>query len=513
MKMTISEEPLQLVLRDFEAHAASGRAQVEAMRQGTATYKGLPIKFGYLPKYFSEEGFEKLKADLECAWRILVRVIEEYLDHADYRALFGFAPDLEEMILRRPAYRTLLPVCRLDIFLNEETGDFKFCEFNADGSSAMNENAELYRTYPETLLYRQMEERYEQQTFELFDSWVKTFLEIYAEAKPQEDADPSASRKDAVTPASRKDAALQQTGTGESRPADTADRSSAQTETGEVAATREALAKGIGEKDCRETDLPVVAIVDFLEKGSSSAEFEAFRQAFARAGCPAYIAEIRDLRYEDGRLLTPDGHAIDAVYRRAVTSDILAHREEVQAFLEAARDRKVCLIGDFCTQVVHDKVLFRILHDPRTAAFLSEEENAYIAAHVPYTAMLTKETAARQDVRGDKDRWILKPRDSYGAHGIYPGRQCTEEEWNAQLDARADTDYILQEFVTPFRTDNINFGEPGAPVWQSFSNMTGIYLYGGRLAGIYSRASVTPIISVEGDEHEMTSIILKPRKK
>ena len=64
--------------------------------------------------------------------------------------------------------------------------------------------------------------------------------------------------------------------------------------------------------------------------------------------------------------------------------------------------------------------------------------------------------------------------------------------------------------MTPYRTENIFFGEE-EPAWKSFSNMTGVYLYGGRLAGIYSRASVTPIISVEGDEHEMTSVILKER--
>jgi hypothetical protein len=170
---------------------------------------------------------------------------------------------------------------------------------------------------------------------------------------------------------------------------------------------------------------------------------------------------------------------------------------------------------------VHDKVLFRILHHARTASFLSEEDKAFIEAHVPFTAMLTRETADRQDVRRNKDKWIIKPRDSYGAHGIYPGRLCSEEEWNAQLDQRADTDYILQEFVTPYRTENIYFGPAkpqtagpaayGRPRWQSFSNMTGVYLYGGEVAGIYSRASVTPIISVEGDEHEMTSIVLKER--
>ena len=67
MKMTIEEEPRMLVLQNFEAHAASGREQIEEMRRGTATYKGVPIKFGYLPKYFSEEGFAKLKRDLEQA--------------------------------------------------------------------------------------------------------------------------------------------------------------------------------------------------------------------------------------------------------------------------------------------------------------------------------------------------------------------------------------------------------------------------------------------------------------
>ena len=433
MKMTVFEEPRALVLNDFAAHSASGLAQIQEMRRGTATYKGVPIKFGYLPKYFSQEGFAKLKEDLEHTWRILVRVIGRYLDDPDYRRLFGFSPELEQMILRRPAYRTLLPVCRLDIFLNEETGAFKFCEFNADGSSAMNENAELNRTYRNTLLCREMDERYRQDTFELFDSWVQTFLGIWRETGRE--------------------------------------------------------------------DLPVVAIVDFLEKGSSAAEFTAFREAFERAGLEAYVAEIRDMRYEDGSLMTADGHRIDAVYRRAVTSDILAHRDEVQAFLQAARDRKVCLIGDFCTQVVHDKVLFRILHDPYTAAFLAEEDNAFIADHVPYTAMLTGEMAEREDVRENREKWIIKPRDSYGAHGIYPGRLCSPDEWREQLDAHADKDYILQEFVTPYRTENIYFGAE-QPKWQSFSNMTGVFLYGGRVAGIYSRASVTPIISVEGDEHE-----------
>jgi hypothetical protein len=50
----------------------------------------------------------------------------------------------------------------------------------------MNENAELYRTYRNTLLYREMDGKYEQVMFELFDFWVEVFLGIWKEAQEKE---------------------------------------------------------------------------------------------------------------------------------------------------------------------------------------------------------------------------------------------------------------------------------------------------------------------------------------
>ncbi len=52
-------------------------------------------------------------------------------------------PKLEELILNRPTYYSPIPIARIDIFYNEKTGDFKFCEFNTDGTSAMNEDRKL----------------------------------------------------------------------------------------------------------------------------------------------------------------------------------------------------------------------------------------------------------------------------------------------------------------------------------------------------------------------------------
>ncbi len=88
-----------------------------------------------------------------------------------------------ELILREKRYDCNIPIARIDIFYNEDTGDFKFCEFNTDGSSAMNEDRELNIGIKRTLGYKQLSELYDLSTFELFDSWAEKSLEIYHSAK------------------------------------------------------------------------------------------------------------------------------------------------------------------------------------------------------------------------------------------------------------------------------------------------------------------------------------------
>ena len=451
---------------DVEGHDKSGEEENQEILRSDAKYMGSPVKMLYFPKAFTEQGFSRVREAGETAWKILVKVIREYLDHPDYRKLFGFPAELEEMICRRPEYSMLLPLCRLDMFLNEETGDFKFCEFNADGSSAMNENRIMTEAYRKTEMYRDFAERYEQEPFELFDSWVRVFLNLVRQAGHY-------------------------------------------------------------------PEHPQVAVVDFLEKSITFAELEAFAEAFRRQGSDACVAEIRGLTYDGEHLYTPEGFRIDAIYRRAVTGDILDHRGEIEPFLSAVRDRKVCLIGDFCTQVVHDKILFKILHLDRTKAFLSDEENRYIEEHVPYTADLTPDLLTKEKFMhtewvcrsGKICRWILKPEDSYGAHGIYYSGDLTDEKWQELLKERAGKGYVIQEYVSPYRTLNADYTDTDyrdnpwqeqakgqkSPRIHSFANMTGMYLYGGHLAGIYSRLSPLNIISVEGDEHEMVSVVARRR--
>lgn len=434
----INEHYKRLIEENMEENIKTAEASLQYLLNSTAKYKGKPIYSLYMPQAFPEEVKDYLKNCVEMMHGILLKVIREYLDKADYREYFGFPKELEELILHAPKYENLLPICRLDIFYNEENGNFKFCEFNADGCSSMNEDRELNIALKLTKAYQDLEKEYEIHSFELFDSWANAFLEIYRSG-------------------------------------------------------------GFGK------EYPNVAIVDFLELGCSIEEFNQFAESFKKAGMKTKVCEIRKLAFDGEHLYTPDGMIIDAIYRRAVTSDIMKHKEEVQDFLNAVKAGKVCLIGDFCTQVIHDKTLFYLLNHERTYSFLEEEEIQFLKEHIPFTTELTDEKIEEYDIFENQTDWIIKPKDSYGAKGVYAGVNFKKAEWEKLVCEHKNADYIMQEFVMPYRSYNIDFRKKER-VFRKYSNLTGMYVYNGKFAGFYSRQANHEIISSEYDENDVASV-------
>lgn len=114
---------------------------------------------------------------------IFEKVIQKYLDDPEYRKQFPFSKALEELILLPVDYPTAVPVCRIDIFYNEENGQFKFCEFNTDGTSAMNENKVLDDILYMNNAWMHFEKKVPAKRFELVDSWVDAFMETYHSGK------------------------------------------------------------------------------------------------------------------------------------------------------------------------------------------------------------------------------------------------------------------------------------------------------------------------------------------
>lgn len=438
----LNQQYCKKIEKDKMAHAESAKAELAYMNQCSAKYHGRCVSTLYVPKLFTQEDIEQFKNLLSTLYGIFDKVIERYRTDEAYRKLFGFEKRLEELILRKPRYGCKIPMARIDIFYNEETRDFWFCEFNTDGSSAMNEDRELNNGLKLTLGYKQLAEEYKLHTFELFDSWVDESLKIYQE-------------------------------------------------------TESAVEK------------PYVAIVDFMESATNN-EFEIFAESYRRKGLECEICEIRDLQFRDGRLYGAEGKPIDMIYRRAVTSDIMKYYDEVGDFIAAVKAEAVCLMGDFTTQIVHNKVLYQVLHHPMTKTFLTDKENAFVAAHVPYTAKMDADYIPYDAIINQKDDWILKPQDSYGSKGVFAGVEYdSEAKWKEIVDEHRVEDYLVQQFCVPYQTKNIDFSGDADTDFIQVSNLTGLFVYGGQFHGIYSRVSRGKIISTQYSEIALPSLVVE----
>lgn len=440
--LDLNQRYCEMIALDKEAHAKSAQKEIAYINQSTAKYHGRCVSTLYVPKLFTEEDISNFKQLVQELYGIFDKVILHYREDAAYRRLFGFSEQLEKLILRSPKYESWIPIARIDIFYNEETKDFKFCEFNTDGSSAMNEDRELNIALKETLGYQELSQEFQINTFELFDSWAGTSLRIYRETEG-----------------------------------------------------------AVGQ--------PHIAIVDFMESATDN-EFEIFAESYRKCGMECEICEIRNLKYRGGRLYGESGKAIDMIYRRAVTGDIMKHYDEVLDFVQAVKEEAVCLIGDFTTQIVHNKVLYQILHHPMTQAFLTEEENSYVKAHVPYTALMTADYLPYEDIIKKKDQWILKPLDSYGSKGVFAGVEYASlDEWKEIVDKHRIEGYLVQEFCVPYQTKNIDFSKGADTDFIDVFNLTGLFVYDGVFQGIYSRVSRGQIISTQYSEIALPTVMVK----
>lgn len=276
----------------------------------------------------------------------------------------------------------------------------------------------------------------------------------------------------------------------------------------------------------RKVDEPRFAICDYLDLGVVD-EFYIFCDYFEAAGYDCVVADVRELRFDGTDLRDGSGRIINAIWRRSVTNDVIEHWDESQDLINAVREGAVALIGAFSGHIIHDKQIFQALRHPLTKEFLTEEENAFIEEQVPATYFLADEACDLAAIRSNKDAWIIKPTDAYGARDVYAGKSCTEEEWDALIDRFANgasgAPFLAQRYITPYRTltlppasDAFWLIEQGlmdqndeeSPIrGVSYNNLSGLFLYNGKFQGIFSRLGPLPEISK--DHHGITAATIR----
>ena len=440
--MKLKEQVFEAYRNHINTHMSQNRSGAMAMKEDAEhsplSCGGILEKTTHIPKMFDEDDVELFRRIVRTSCGIFKKVIKNYREDEKYRRLFSFSKELEELILIPAQYDAVIPICRLDIFYHEDTGDFKFCEFNTDGAAAMFRDVEIRKILINNPAHQEVIRRFELEPFELFDSWVETFIKLYH------------------TYPKRK-------------------------------------------------DNPNIAIVDILENATTR-ELEMFARHFQKAGYNCEICDIRRLRFEDGVLCSENGHPIDAIYRRAVTGDVMAYYEQVTDFLKAVQTDSVFMAGAFETQIIHTKEIFYVLHHPMTKALLTEEEREFVEAHIPVTVEFSDEFISIEEVRRRKGELLLKPMDAYASKGIYAaGRECSQEEWQRITEKLYGQGYVCQEYCDQYMTDNIDFAW-GDGQWHPYINMPGLYTYNGEFKGILMRTCCGENIIVAHDNERTQAV-------
>ncbi len=253
---------------------------------------------------------------------------------------------------------------------------------------------------------------------------------------------------------------------------------------------------------------PSVVITDFLED-SYYPELVAFTELFNKNGIQCELEDIRNLDYDGTHLFSSKtGTRYDAVYRRAVTKDVMAGYHDVLPLLLAVKDNNAVLVGDFQTQIIHSKMINEVLQAEEVLELLSEEEREFLKKHLPETRNLDSKTARM--IENDKDRYIIKPRDSYAAKGVWAGVDVSDQLWKKLLRDFKDTDYIVQEYIPHYLSENIDYSRQDHFI--PYHNMTGLYVYNGKFAGVYSRLSDSGIVSTQYNERMIPTFFEKEEK-
>ncbi len=196
--------------------------------------------------------------------------------------------------------------------------------------------------------------------------------------------------------------------------------------------------------------LPTVAIVDWQGLPTQH-EFILFQEYFARHGIRSLIVEPDAMTYEGG-VLYAGGVAVDFVYKRILTHELLGRYGVEHPIIYAVRDRAVCMMNRFSCKLLHKKASLAVLSDERNAALFNRDEQAAIQRHIPWTRRVEERTTLLDGVEVDllpfivanQERLVLKPNDEYGGKGVVLGWDASAAEWQQAVDEALRQPSVVQ---------------------------------------------------------------------
>jgi hypothetical protein len=258
---------------------------------------------------------------------------------------------------------------------------------------------------------------------------------------------------------------------------------------------------------------PRIAIVDW--KGvSTESEFRILQDYFLAQGFETIIADPVELSF-DGDRLRAGGLAIDIVYKRVVIHEFLERCDNNHPLARAYEQRRICVVNSFRTKIAHKKNVFAILSDSAYHYLFTPEEIEIFHRHIPWTRRIaagqTRFAGSSHDlidlIRRERDRFVIKPNDDYGGHGVFIGWETSPDDWDVAIALALSRPYVVQERV-PMAKHSITLFSDRVHAEEVFIDFNP-FLFNNEVEGALIRLSSSTVLNVTSGGGQTALLVLE----
>lgn len=248
------------------------------------------------------------------------------------------------------------------------------------------------------------------------------------------------------------------------------------------------------------SELKTAAVVNF--RGRYTNEVDWIINGLRDAGVKATFLDVSAMKLTPRGLVGPDEDLIELAYNKLDPRDVI-EACEAEDYLLACASQDVVSINPWISQcVLSDKAILALLSDDRFSSHFNAEQIELIARHIPWTRLIREGVTTNPKrrrielisyIRKNKTDLVLKPSNATRGEHVLIGRLTSSEVWEEHIDRAARNPYVIQEYIAPGEVTALH------PPSRSIKKMAyGIdcYVFGGRLAGFQSRASLDPVMNV-----------------
>jgi hypothetical protein len=205
---------------------------------------------------------------------------------------------------------------------------------------------------------------------------------------------------------------------------------------------------------------PHIAIVEFRQpfQPAGGSDYALLAEHFAREGFETEIIPPDQLEYRNGVLRRGD-FTIDIVFRRVKLQEFLVRFDLNHPLVRAYKDRAVCMVNSFRSELGTKKAVFDLLTDDAVTSKFPALERRAIKDFVPWTRMVQ---AAKTTYHGHtvdlpdfvmkhRAKLVLKPNDDSAELNSFRGADTDDIGWEKALRQAMRVPYVVQEFAEPAR--------------------------------------------------------------